>query len=151
MTLGRAPAANLKVLLPLQDYYFRRRLISLKHQFSHPSQNSSGIIHRAFPPPPQRHHHHRYLITPSSSSRTCRRTTHQLSISAVLKKFVHVAIDSAVKKAHHLAGHERATWTQRATHNDSEHDVAVMDQGTPVDTLTGVLEELYHGHAPIHL
>ncbi|KAM0697126.1 hypothetical protein Q7P36_003197 [Cladosporium allicinum] len=62
-----------------------------------------------------------------------------------------VARRISLKKAHHLAGQERATWTQRATHNDSEHDVAVMDQDTPVVTLTGVLEELYHGHAPIHL
>jgi hypothetical protein len=92
VTLGRAPA-NLEVLLPLQDSYFRPRLISLtstKHQLftsipkligHHPLSSPPPPP----PPPPQLHHHHRYLITPSSSSRACRRTTHQLSISAVLK------------------------------------------------------------------
>jgi hypothetical protein len=58
-----------------------------------------------------------------------------------------ISFDSAMKTTWARAG---CFDTKCYTHDDSEHAVAVTDQGTPVDTLTGVPEQVYYGYASTH-
>ena len=134
----------------LTSYLASSRSPLLNTNFSHPSQNSSGITHC----------HllllHSTIIIINTSSLPAARPGHVVARRISCPS----ARSSKIRSCRHRQCSEgsspprrpRARYLDTTRYTQRLRACCRCDgPGTSVNTLTGVLEELYHGHAPIHL